>query len=344
MSHAPEQGFLFDKEEKPEASAQGETAKPAAAGAQQLDLAPIPSDPALGSDPPEDFQGKSVWVIDAHSLIHQVFHALPEMTSPRGEPVGAVFGFTRDIFSILTAYNPDYLFCAFDMPGKTFRHDLYEEYKIQRPPMHEDLVPQIPMIRQLLQTMGIPAIGAEGYEADDVLATIAEIVDQRGGKGFLVTADKDCRQLITDRVKVVNMRKKDKVIYDADALMEDWGIRPDQVVDFQSLVGDSVDNVPGVPLIGPKIAKELLQKYETLESVLDHASEISGKKRKQNLMEGREQAMLSRDLVRLDRNTPVVIDWNQGRVTPFDKGTDLRRFRRTRFPQPPQGPRQVRTG
>lgn len=325
MSRAEEQGFLFDKEERPASPRGGDTEGPARAGRPgQVEPAPIPTNPAEGTDPPEDFEGKSVWVIDAHSLIHQVFHALPEMSSPRGEPVGAVFGFARDIFTVFQDYRPDYLFCAFDLPGKTFRHELYEKYKIHRPPMPDDLVPQIAMIRRLLEAMEIQAVGAPGFEADDVLATIAEIVAGRNGRCFLVTADKDCRQLINDRVKVVNMRKKE--IYDAEALLADWGIRPDQVVDFQAMVGDSVDNVPGVPLIGPKIAKELLQKYETLESVLDHAGEISGKKRKENLLEGRAQAMLSRDLVRLDRQVPVAIDWNRGRVTSFDKGPVLAMF------------------
>ena len=111
--------------------------------------------------------------MDAHSLIHQVFHALPEMTSPRGEPVGAVFGFTRDMLYLLEQKKPDYLFCAFDLPGKTFRHSMYAEYKIKRVEMHEDLVPQIPAIRRVIATLGIPALGCPSFEADDVLATVA---------------------------------------------------------------------------------------------------------------------------------------------------------------------------
>ena len=124
------------------------------------------------------------------------------MTSPRGEPVGAVFGFTRDMLYVLEQKRPDYLFCAFDLPGKTFRHEIYEPYKIQRPEMDVDLVPQIATIRRVIDTLGIPALGCPGYEADDVLATVARETDERGGRCFLVTADKDCRQLITDRVAV----------------------------------------------------------------------------------------------------------------------------------------------
>ncbi len=233
--------------------------------------------------PSPQLAGKTVWVIDAHSLIHQVFHALPEMASPRGEPVGAVFGFTRDLLYLLEDKRPDYLFCAFDLPGKTFRHAMYEPYKAQRAEMPEDLVPQIPAIRRVIAALGIPALGQESFEADDVLATVARMTDEHGGQCFLVTGDKDCRQLITERVKVYNIRKNE--LFDEARLRAEWGIEPRQVVDFQALVGDAVDNVPGVPLIGPKLARQLLEQYGTLEAVLDHAADVPGAKRKENLLQ-----------------------------------------------------------
>lgn len=257
-----------------------------------------------------------VYVVDAYALIFQVFHALPEMTGPAGQPVGAVHGFIRDIVDLLENKSPDYLLCAFDPPGGTFRDERYAEYKADRDEMPEDLQPQIPNIRRMLEAMGVPCLERPGYEADDVLATVAREAQQEGMQCYVVTSDKDCRQLITDRVKIYNIRKDS--IFDASELMKVWGIRPDQVVDFQSLVGDKVDNVPGVPLIGPKIAAELLQKYDTLDQVLDHAEEVSGKKRRENLMNGRESAMLSRDLVRLVDDVPVAIDWDAGRVTEVD--------------------------
>ena len=273
---------------------------------------------------PESLAGQTVWVIDAHSLIHQVFHALPEMTSPKGEPVGAVFGFTRDLLYLLEEKRPDYLFCAFDLPGKTFRHALYAEYKIQRAEMPDDLVPQIPAIRRVIAALGIPALQCESYEADDVLATAARLTDELGGQCFLVTGDKDCRQLITERVKVFNIRKNE--VFDADALQAEWGIAPGQVVDFQALVGDSVDNVPGVPLIGPKLARQLLEQYGTLEAVLDHAGDVPGAKRQENLRKFRDQALLSRQLVRLDADVPIAIDWNAGRVGRIDLEAALALF------------------
>lgn len=269
--------------------------------------------------PPASLQGQSVWVIDAHSLIHQVFHALPEMSSPRGEPVGAVYGFIRDVLYLLEEKKPDLLFCAFDLPGKTFRHQMYDRYKVDRPEMPEDLIPQIASIQRVIRALGVPALGCESFEADDILATVARVTEQRGGRCVLVTGDKDCRQLITDRVCLYNIRK-DR-LFDREALREDWGITPGQVVDFQALVGDPVDNVPGVPLIGPKLAGELLKRYGSLEEVLDHAQEVSGKKRKENLIRHRRQALLSRDLVRLDSRVPVPIDWSGGRVGGIDRAS-----------------------
>ncbi len=290
------------------------TGQPAEAGI------PLPAVP----DAPPDLTGKTVWVIDAHSLIHQVFHALPEMTSPRGEPVSAVFGFTRDLFSLLETKRPDYLMAAFDLPGKTFRHGLLETYKSQRPAMHEDLIPQFPAIRRVLEALGVPALGVESFEADDILATVATRAEQLGGTCFLVTGDKDCRQLITEQVKIYNIRKD--AVFDADALREEWGIRPDQVVDFQAMVGDAVDNVPGIPLIGPKIAGELLRTYGTLDEVLARAEDVPGAKRKENLIAARNQAPLSRKLVELDRRVPLDLDWEHARVKPFDPGPLLLLF------------------
>lgn len=270
----------------------------------------------LSQPQPESLEGWTLYAVDAHSLIFQVFHALPEMTSPRGEPVGAVYGFIRDLLQLLDTRSPDALLCAFDLPGGTFRHELYDGYKADRGEMPADLVTQIPKIREVLAALGIPVLDSPGFEADDVLATVAQKCDSLGGKCLVVTGDKDCRQLITDRVAIYNIRKN--TIYDAAALSDDWGIRPEQAVDFQALVGDKVDNVPGVPLIGPKAAQELLTQYGTLEAVLDHAEEVSGAKKRQNLIDYRDDAMLSQKLVRLDTEVPITPDWNAARVGGVD--------------------------
>ncbi|MCH8921930.1 MAG: DNA polymerase I [Planctomycetes bacterium] len=267
--------------------------------------------------PASDLSGCSVYVIDAFSLIFQVFHALPEMTSPQGEPVAAVYGFARDMLALLQTRRPNYLFCAFDLPGDTFRTELYPEYKANRGAMPADLSLQIPLIRRLLEAMRIPVIDFERHEADDVMATMARQVAQLGGDCFLVSSDKDCRQLIGERVSIYNIRKDET--YGAASLAEDWKVRPDQVIDFQALVGDAVDNVPGVPLIGPKIAGQLLAEHDTLEAVLDGAPQMKKGKRRDNLIEFRDQALLSRELVALKTDLPLQIDWAAGHVGQFDQ-------------------------
>lgn len=259
-------------------------------------------------------------MVDAHSLIFQVFHVISEMTSPAGQPVNAVFGFTRDLLYLIEEHELDYLFCAFDASGPTFRHEVFDEYKIGREEMPEELQPQLPNIQRMCRALGIPVLEHAPYEADDILATLARQVHDAGGQCVLVTGDKDCRQLITDRVVMYNIRKDE--MFDAAALEKTWGIRPEQVVDFQALVGDSTDNVPGVPLIGPKTATTLLHKYETLNELLEHAGDIKGKKGK-NLQEHRDQALLSRDLVRLVDDVPVEVDWNAGRVGNIDRDAAL---------------------
>ncbi|MGI9428042.1 MAG: DNA polymerase I [Bythopirellula sp.] len=285
----------------------------------ELDEQPDPVAPATDAESASiatDISGWNICAVDAFSLIFQVFHAMPEMTSPAGEPVAAVYGFVRDMLQLLETRRPDALLCAFDLPGPTFRDEIYDAYKADRSEMPEDLRSQIPKIRDVLEALAIPVLSQPGFEADDVLATVARICDEQAAHCLVVTGDKDCRQLITDRVSILNIRKDS--LYDAAALLDDWGIRPDQVVDFQSLVGDKVDNVPGVPLIGPKIAQELLATYGSLEAVLDNAENVKGAKRKQNLQEYREQALLSRKLVELDRQVQIEPNWEAARVGSVD--------------------------
>ncbi len=259
---------------------------------------------------------KTVCVLDAYGLIYQVFHAPGmEMTNSRGEPTGAVFGFVRDVLSIMTKLRPDYLFCAYDMHAKTFRHELYAEYKATRSATPDDLLLQFDFTREFLKGVGVPALGVVGYEADDILATVAKRVEELGGQTTLVTADKDARQLITDATSIYLLRKEK--YYRAAELMEDWKIKPSQVVDFQALVGDSSDNVPGVPLIGPKVASELLEKYATLEGAIAGAEGVKGK-RFENLRNFKDQAYLSRQLVKLNADVPVELDWEAAKLGGID--------------------------
>lgn len=279
-----------------------------------------PVEPADVGETPA-LAGKSVWCIDVNNLVFQVFHAIPQMTSPRGEPVNAVYGFTRDLLYLIDEKRPDYLLAAMDLSGPTFRHNLYVAYKENRSEVPDELAPQFPKVRAMIEALGIPLLECEGFEADDILATIARVTEELGGECVVVTSDKDCRQLITDRVRLYNIRKDQ--YYDEQTLAAEWGVLPSQVVDFQALVGDSTDNVPGVPLIGPKAAKELLATWPTLDQVLAHADEVKGVKRRQNLIEYREQALVSQQLVRLDANVAIDLPWAAARVGAIDTTTAL---------------------
>jgi DNA polymerase-1 len=257
-----------------------------------------------------------LYLIDAHALIFQVFHAIPEMSSPSGLPTNALFGFTRDLLYLRTEKRPDYLVCVFDAPGKTFRDDLYADYKAHRAPMPDDLQLQIPLIHKLLEAMNVPVLSMQGFEADDIIATAARAGELEGLDVFICSSDKDCRQLISERVKIYNLRKHQ--VFDREALLQDWGITPEQVIDLQALVGDSVDNVPGVPGVGLKTAAKLLQDFQTLDNVLANVDRISGAKRQENLRCAGATVALSRQLVRLDTNVPVKMDWESWRLRDWD--------------------------
>ena len=279
------------------------------------------------ADAPPDLTGKTVLALDTLSRVYQLFHALPEMTAPDGTPVSVIFGLTRDLLDIIEKKKPDYLLCAMDPPGPTFRHEMFEQYKANRAEMPADLVPQIPLVRRLLDVFGIPCLELPGFEADDVLATIATRTVAAGGDCTIATSDKDARQLLGPHVTLLNLRTNQPL--GSDELLAEWSIRPDQVVDFLSLVGDAVDNVPGVPGIGPKIASELLQTHGTLDALLANIDSVSGAKRKENLRAHGDTARAGRELIRLETNVPVEVPWRAAALHQPDAealGSLLREF------------------
>jgi DNA polymerase-1 len=257
-----------------------------------------------------------MYLVDAHSLIFQVFHAIAPMSSPTGLPVNAVFGFARDLI-FLRARKPAYLICAFDVGEPTVRTRIYKEYKAHRPPIDDDLRSQLPLIRELVEAMGVPVLGVPEYEADDTIATVARAASARGIDVFICTSDKDCRQLIDDHVRLYSLRKKSE--FGREELLRDWGITPEQVVDFQSLVGDKVDNVPGVPGIGEKTASVLLQQFGTLDNILANVEKVPGAKKQENLRAWAAREQISRQLVRLDTAVPIKLDWDGWRLKPWDE-------------------------
>lgn len=272
---------------------------------------------------------QTLYVLDAHSMIFQVYHAIPEMSGPAGQPTNAVFGFTRDLLNLLRDRKPDFLICAFDLPGPTVRHEVYAEYKAQREEMPQDLRPQIALIREVLDAFGVPVLEMEGYEADDVIATVADRAVDDGIEVHVVSGDKDVRQLLGPHVTIYNVRKGE--FFDAAALEKSWGVKPEQVVDLLALTGDSVDNVPGVPGVGVKTAAKLLQQFGTLEGVLEHVDAISGPKRRDQIRASAEQVLRSRELVRLERNLPLEIDWDACRSDGADRARLVDLFLRLGF-------------
>ncbi len=268
-------------------------------------------------DPAPSEERPRFYILDAYSLIFQVFHAIPEMAGPAGQPTQAVFGIFRDLLNLLKAQKPDYLAAAFDGEGPVFRSEIDPQYKANRTEMPADLVPQIPVIRRVFEGFRVPVLIEPEMEADDVIATMARRAEERGLDVFIVTNDKDARQLIGDHVRILNLRTKK--VMDAEALEKDWGIRPGQVVDFLALTGDSVDNVPGVPLIGQVNASALIKEFGTLDQLLANVDRVKGPKKQQSLRDHAETARRARRLVTLREDLPMALDWDALKTQPLDR-------------------------
>jgi DNA polymerase-1 len=260
-----------------------------------------------------------LYLVDGSGYIFRAFHALPPLTRKSDKlPVGAVAGFCNMLVRLMddmaAEESPTHLAVIFDASGKTFRNDIYPEYKANRDAPPEDLVPQFPLVREAVKAFGIPSVELQGYEADDLIAAYTHAATHNGARVSIVSSDKDLMQLVTDRVNMIDTMK-DKKIGPAEVL-EKFEVGPERVIDVQSLAGDSVDNVPGVPGIGIKTAALLINEYGDLETLLDRAGEIKQNKRRENLIEFADQARISRELVMLRTDTPLPIDLNDMVLTP----------------------------
>jgi len=248
----------------------------------------------------------TLYLIDGSAYIYRAYHAVRGLTNSRGLPTNATFGFTRMLIKLMQDRSPAYVAMFFDAKGPTFRHERYEAYKANRPPMPDDLVQQLPWIHKVTQAFNIPAFEMQGYEADDLIGTLARRAEDDGLRVVMVTGDKDFMQLITDRCTIWDPMK-DKVL-DPAAIRESFGLEPRQMIDVMGFSGDSSDNIPGVPGIGQKTAVKLIQSFDSMDGVYENIDTISGKKQKENLVNFKEQAQLSRELVTIDRNAPVEFD------------------------------------
>ena len=257
-------------------------------------------------------QPKHVFLIDGSGFLFRAFHALPPMTRDDGTPVNAVFGFTKMVMKLIDETDADYIAVIFDRARKTFRSEIYADYKANRPPPPDELIPQFQLVRDATEAMNVPAIDMDGFEADDLIATYARQAAEAGAEVTIVSSDKDLMQLVTDKITMFDAMKNRVIGH--EQVVEKFGVGPDRVVDVQSLAGDSTDNVPGVQGIGVKTAAQLINEYGDLNSLLANAGEIKQPKRREKLIEQADMARISRELVRLDDNVPVTHDWESFKV------------------------------
>ena len=214
-------------------------------------------------------------IVDGSSYLFRAYHALPEFTSSKGEPTGAILGVLNMLYKLLDDFDPQHIAIIFDAPGKTFRNVLYEEYKANRPPMPEDLRPQIEPLLEAIEAMGLPVLRIGGVEADDVIGTLASQASKLKMPTIVSTSDKDMAQLVDKHIMLINTMSDTRM--DADGVYEKFGVRPDQIVDYLTLVGDTSDNIPGVPSVGPKTAAKWLKEYNDIATLVSHAEEVGGK-------------------------------------------------------------------
>lgn len=242
-------------------------------------------------------------LVDGSGYIFRAFHALPPMTRADGTPVNAVYGFTSMLMKLVDDVQPDRIAVIFDTSRKTFRSDIYPEYKANRSEPPDDLIPQFALVREATEALSLPQVEAAGFEADDLIATYASLAEAEGLATIIVSSDKDLMQLVRGDVTMLDPMKNRSI--GATEVVEKFGVQPNRVVDVQSLAGDSTDNVPGVPGIGIKTAAELINTYGDLDTLLAKAEEIKQPKRRENLINFADQARISRDLVSLREDAPT---------------------------------------
>ncbi len=256
-------------------------------------------------------------LIDANALIHRFFHALPPLTTPDGQPIGAIYGLCGILLKVFREQKPDYAAAAFDRPEPTFRDEIFKEYKIHRPPTADDLVPQIIKARDVFEAFGVKTFDVPGFEADDIIGTLAE---QFGGstgspqdgsdlKVVILSGDNDLLQLVRDEkvlAQIVKTGLSETVIYDEKGVEEKYGLKPNQLADYKGMVGDVSDNIPGIKGVGPKTAQPLLKEYGNLEEVFASIGIIPEKISKK--LEGQKEiALMSKKLAFIRRDAPIAV-------------------------------------
>jgi len=269
-------------------------------------------------------------LIDTSALVHRAFHAIQGyngtlLTDPKGRPINAVYGFASSILAVLEILQPRYLVCALDVKGKLRRNMQYDQYKGQRKPAPDELKSQFPIVEEMITQLGIPHFGIPGYEADDMIGTLAKQAQEHNVFAVVVTGDMDALQLVNGNVAVLSVTKgaKELTWYNTSSVIDKYGLKPDQLKDYKGLVGDNSDNIPGVPGIGPKTAETLLNEFGGLDNL--YAALESGKtgsvapKLVEKLLAHKDQAYMSKELGTIDIHVPIELDLHQALAQKYDK-------------------------
>lgn len=273
-------------------------------------------------------------LFDGHALIHRAFHALPPLnTSKTGEPTGAVYGFVRMLLKAVQEFQPTHWAIAFDRSTPTFRHVLFEEYKAQRPKAPDELIAQIGRVKEIVEALNIPAFELDGYEADDILGTLVDRANEQGLDVLIMTGDADTMQLVSPNTRVLVPQKAfgDVTLYDEAAVQQRYGVRPAQIPDFKGLKGDPSDNISGVPGIGDKTAKLLLEQFGSIEGIYEHIDEVTPDRIREALLAEKEKAELSKELATIKCDAPISLQVANCEVKSYEHGRLEELFRELEF-------------
>ncbi|HSK51835.1 MAG TPA: DNA polymerase I [Clostridia bacterium] len=273
-------------------------------------------------------------LLDGYGLVYRGYFALPPLTTSRGELVNGAFGFCSIVLRGFQDLQPDYVAVSFDLPGPTFRHEQYADYKATRVRMPDDLRDQFPKVREIVKALRIPVYEMPGYEADDVIGTITKQVESNEDlETTIVTVDLDMLQLVGPRTRLMTTRSgvENTVMYDVARIDERFGLRPDQMIDYKALKGDPTDNIPGVPGVGEKTAAKLIREFESLDALYDRLNDVTPEKLREKLREHRDQVFQGRELSTIVRDLPVTLDLEAARLGDYDRDTVVRLFREYEF-------------
>jgi DNA polymerase-1 len=272
-------------------------------------------------------------LLDSNGLIYRGYHALPPLTTSKGELVNAVFGFCSILLRGIQDLQPEYVAACFDLPGPTFRHEQFADYKATRAPMPDDLRSQFPKVREVVAALRIPVYEMAGYEADDVIGTITRDMDARGIDTTVVTGDMDMLQIVTEHTRLMTTRQgvDSTVYYDPAKIWERFQLRPNQMIDYKALKGDPTDNIPGIPGVGEKTAAKLVGEFGSLEGIYERLGEVKPDKLRFKLVEAREQVFGSRELSRIICDLPISLDLDAAHLSDYDRAEVVRLFREFEF-------------